>query len=100
MARRDDDFVAAKLLKIFFPSFRGLGDAGDWGGLENAGFGVPNPSSGMPGDLGLLGLMGPLPTSFPGLPRMANDNVDDLGIFLSLFGGRSHGCSNRLAQAA
>lgn len=85
---RDDDLEAAKFEKMLFESLRGFGDAGDCGTLWKAAGGMAkSDSSGMFGDLGLLGLMGALALSFPALPRIASDSVDDLGIFLSVFCG-------------
>lgn len=84
--KRDEDFVAEKLEKMFFESFRGLGEAGDSGMLWNGAFGDAN--SGMLGDRGLWGLMGALLFSFPaGLDRMASDRVDDLGILRTCLRG-------------
>lgn len=84
---REDDFVAEKLEKMFFESLRGLGDAGDCGIWWRAALGAAkSPSPRRLGDRGLLGLIGMLTFSLPALPRMANDNVDDLGIFLSVLG--------------
>jgi hypothetical protein len=87
--RRDDDLLAEKLEKMFFESFLGFGDAGDWGMLWNGALGEAN--SGMLGDLGLVGLMGALFPSLRFLVRMARDSVDDLGIFLRGLSGGSQG---------
>jgi hypothetical protein len=87
--RRDDDLVAEKLEKMFFESFLGFGDAGDWGMLWNGAWGEAN--SGMLGDLGLVGLIGALFPSLRFLVRMARDSVDDLGIFLRGLSGGSQG---------
>lgn len=90
MLRRDEDLVAAKLEKMFLESFLGFGDAGDCGMLWKGALGEAN--SGMLGDLGLVGLKGPLLPSFEGfLVRMERDRVDDLGIFLK---GRRGGSQN------
>jgi hypothetical protein len=87
--RRDDDLLAEKLEKMFFESFLGFGDAGDWGMLWNGALGEAN--SGMLGDLGLVGLIGALVPSLRFLVRMARDSVDDLGIFLRGLSGGSQG---------
>lgn len=87
MFKRDEDFVAVKLEKMFFESFRGFGEAGDSGMLWKGAFGDAN--SGMLGDRGLVGLKGPLLFSLPeGLDRMANDKVADLGILRTCLRGR------------
>ena len=91
---RDDDLLAAKLAKMLFESFRGLGDAGDCGIVWGVAFGIlKSASSDRFGDLGLLGLMGvpALGLSLPGFPRMASDKVEDLGIFLNFFEDESQG---------
>jgi hypothetical protein len=90
--RRDEDFVAVKLEKMFFESLRGFGEAGDSGMLWKGAFGDAN--SGMLGDRGLVGLKGPLLFSLPdGLDRMASDKVADLGILRTCLRGRcGYGC--------
>lgn len=81
---REEDLEAAKLEKMFLESFRGLGEAGDWGILWRAAGGWSySASSGMAGEVGLLGLMGALVFSLPPLALMANDSVDDLGMLLA-----------------
>jgi hypothetical protein len=85
--RRDDDLVAEKFENMFLESFLGFGDAGDCGMLWKGALGEAN--SGMLGDLGLVGLMGPLLPSLGVFVRMASDRVDDLGIFLRGLGGGS-----------
>ena len=87
MFKRDEDFVAVKLEKMFFESFRGFGEAGDSGMFWKGAFGDAN--SGMLGDRGLVGLKGPLLFSLPdGLDRMASDKVADLGILRTCLRGR------------
>ena len=86
--RRDDDLLAEKLAKMLLG---GLGEAGDCGMLWNAALGAAySNSSGKSGDRGLRGLMGVLPLSF-GFPRMANDSVEDLGIFADVCRGQVRG---------
>ena len=85
--KRDEDFVAVKLEKMFFESFRGFGEAGDSGMFWKGAFG--EAKSGMLGDRGLVGLKGPLLFSLPdGLDRMASDKVADLGILRTCLRGR------------
>lgn len=85
--KRDEDFVAVKLEKMFFESFRGFGEAGDSGMFWKGAFGDAN--SEMLGDRGLVGLKGPLLFSLPdGLDRMASDKVADLGILRTCLRGR------------
>jgi hypothetical protein len=88
---RDDDLVAEKFENMLLESLRNLGEAGDSGGLRNGGFGDANSAPlKLPGDLGLLGLMGPPSAqSLAALPLKVSDSVEDLGILRSCFRGAS-----------
>ena len=89
---REDDLLAEKFEKMFLESLRSFGEAGDSGRFWNGAFGDANSAPlKLPGDLGLLGLMGAFELSFPVLPLMASDKVDDLGILRSCFRGGSQG---------
>jgi hypothetical protein len=73
---------------MFFESLRSFGEAGDSGWLWKGalGDGSWEPLKWL-GEVGLLGLMGPLVCSFGALPLMASDSVVDLGILRSCFRG-------------
>jgi len=67
---------------MLLESLRGFDEAGDCGILwKVAGGGVYSEFSGMPGDMGLLGLMGALALSLAPLVLMASERADDLGMF-------------------
>jgi hypothetical protein len=92
--KREEDLLAEKLENMLFESLRSLGEAGDWGVSRKGAFGVGR-SAWVPsipgGDAGLKGLIGEGAVSFPPFGRMAKDRVEDLGIFLRGFLGRSGG---------